>query len=388
MNYLADLGWECHFLKHTGPTQTLMPGVKMEDNEEFKFYVHGSALKQYCEDILQQRIRDLKPDIFGILLDTFMLNPPGNPWFYNLDFAPAKSIMYFPSDGGGGLTTNEKLVSGIGCNLPITCENILKKVDKPVAMARFSKVQAKEVHGINSEYIPHAIEPEIYKPLSEQEKRELRIKWSNKLQVDLRDRFIIGTVARNQGRKMLDRTFLMMKNVAKEIPEAILLAHTDKYDPATYFNPDFLMMQHGIQNKIVFTGTKYYKGFDYKTMNEIYNLFDLFYLGTSGEGFGIPIIEAMACEIPVLATDYTTTWELVERTKSGEAVKKEGEILGSWNVGRAVVDIEDSARKVIKLYKDPKLRKEYGTNGREAVLREYTWEIVSKTWDKLLRSLL
>ena len=123
-------------------------------------------------------------------------------------------------------------------------------------------------------------------------------------------------------------------------------------------------------------------------MNEVYNAMDIFYLGTSGEGFGIPIIEAMSCGIPVLATDYTTTWELVERTRSGEAVKASEEILGTWNVGRAIVDVDDSAQKIIKLYKDAQLRKEYGLNGRAAVLKEYSWPVVAAQWDELLTRLI
>ena len=34
-------------------------------------------------------------------------------------------------------------------------------------------------------------------------------------------------------------------------------------------------------------------GFDWNQMNEVYNLMDVFFLSTSGEGFGVPTIEAM-----------------------------------------------------------------------------------------------
>ena len=35
-------------------------------------------------------------------------------------------------------------------------------------------------------------------------------------------------------------------------------------------------------------------------LNQIYNLFDVFALPTAGEGFGLPIIEAMAAGVPVV----------------------------------------------------------------------------------------
>lgn len=364
LNYLSEKGWECHYLSHTGTHQSYEPGIKLKDGEEFKFTLHGSGKQPYCQDIIVPMIRKYQPKVFGVLLDTFMCYP----WFLEKDLSPAKSIFYFPSDGGGGL--------------PLGCENILRKVDIPVAMSMFAQKQAKEIHNVDSEYIPHAIETEIYKPLTQEEKLILRKKWG------LIGKFVVGVVARNQGRKMLDRTISSFALLAKEIPEAVLLLHCDKEDPASYFNFDALINKFGIQNRIIFTGTSYFKGFDYKQMNEIYNLMDVFFLGTSGEGFGIPLIEAMSCEIPVVTTDYTTGPEIVKRNEAGELVKLSDEILGSWHVYRGIIDIKDAAKKIIKLYKNPELREKYGKNGRKAVLREYDWKIVGNQWDKLLRRLL
>jgi glycosyltransferase involved in cell wall biosynthesis len=109
---------------------------------------------------------------------------------------------------------------------------------------------------------------------------------------------------------------------------------------------------------------------------------DVFFLTTSGEGFGIPIIEAMSCEIPVIATDYTTTYELIEEDgKCGESAKLLGEITGSWMVERGIMDCEDAASKIEKLYKNPVLSKKYGSVGREKVLKFYNWDKVIDDWD-------
>jgi len=376
LNELSDLGWECHFIEHTGNHQTYMPGLRLEDGEVFKFTTWGSGQQPYCQDILSQRIKEIRPDIFGILLDTFMCYP----WILDKDFAPAKTIFYFPSDGGGGLKDG-KLYKGMGCNVPMGCELVLKKMQNHVAMSMFAKEQLKEIHGMDTNYIPHAVEEDVYKPLPEQEKLAIRQMWG------LQGKFVVGVVARNQGRKMLDRTLYAFAKVKDKIPNAVLLLHTDKTDPASYFNFDKMIADLGIENRVIFTGTKYYKGFDYKKMNEVYNMMDVFLLGTSGEGFGIPIIEAMSAGVPVLCTDYTTTWELVERNIAGMAVKRSGEILGTWNVGRALMDIDDCGEKLVQLYNNPELRKQYGMNGRNAVLREYTWKEVAKQWDKVLTEL-
>lgn len=373
MNYMADYGWNCHYLSHTGQHQTFMPGLKLEDGEEFKFTLHGSGMQPYCADIIAPKINELKPTIFGVLLDTFMLYP----WILNYDFSPAKSLFYFPSDGR---------------RFPDGCQQILQKFDYKVAMSMYARDQVKKDFNIDCDYIPHAVEPDIYKPLSEEEKSTLKstfkvFSYSGECQGFLKDKFVIGIVARNQGRKMLDRALPVMQKIAEKIPNAVLLLHTDPYDPAAYF--DFFKMIHfyGLDNRVVFTGTRYFKGFNYKSMNEVYNVMDVFFLPTSGEGFGIPTIEAMSAGIPVAVTDYTTTWELVTRNKSGESIKLCTEILGSWGVFRGVIDFQDAADKLIKLYNNPNLRKEYGLNGRQSVMREYNWQTVSKQWDDLFKKI-
>ena len=89
---MTEYGWDSHFLSHTGNHQTYMPGVTLEDGEKLNFTLHGSGIAPYCQDIIVPKIREVNPQVFGILLDTFMCYP----WLMNLDFAPAKSLFYFP----------------------------------------------------------------------------------------------------------------------------------------------------------------------------------------------------------------------------------------------------------------------------------------------------
>ncbi len=364
LNYLAEQGHECHYLGHNYIGQQIPPGLKFRDGTEYKFTLHGGSTKPYAQDILTQKIRQLKPDVFGILLDTFMLYP----WFLNLDTAPAKTIMYFPSDGGGGL--------------PLGCENILKKINCPVAMSKFGQKQVDDVHGLKTNYIPHAINTDDYFPFSKDEKIKLRKNWN------LTDKFVVGCVSRNQGRKMLDRMIKAFSIFAKKHSDAILFMHTDPYDVAAPFDLVSLIKRYNLQNRVLFTGMRFFEGFEYKKMNEVYNLMDVFFLSTSGEGFGIPTIEAMACEVPPIITDYTTTQELImENGQCGISAELSTELTGSWNVERGVMDIYKAVEALETLYNDKELRKKYGKVGREKVLKYYDWNIIGKQWDDLIRRL-
>ena len=145
----------------------------------------------------------------------------------------------------------------------------------------------------------------------------------------------------------------------------------------------------GIENRIRFSGMNFFKGFDYKEMNEVYNVMDIFTLSTSGEGFGVPTIEAAACGIPSVVTDYTTTQELLcENGQCGLAVPISSELTGSWNVERGMVNIEKMAEAFKILYDNPLMREEMGKIGVEKVKKYYNWDTVIPQWDKLIGDMI
>ena len=367
-NKLAEAGHNVYFIGHNYVGQPLPPGLEIgegDDKVKLKFTVLGGSPKPYAQDLLIPYIKKFKIDVFGILLDTFMLYP----WLMNMDFAPAKTIFYFPSDGGGGM--------------PLGCENILKKVNCPVAMAKYGQQQCKELYNLYTKYIPHAIEPKIYHPLSPEEKEKCKAKFG------LQGKFVVGCVQRNQGRKMPDRLIKSFAKFCKDKPDAMLFLHTDPFDVASPFDMMNLINRFKLNNRVIFSGMSFFKGFDYKQMNEVYNAMDVFFLTTSGEGFGIPTIEAAACGVPSVVTDYTTTQELlIKDGECGLPVKVCSELTGSWNVERAIMDDDDAVEKLNLLYNDKELRERLGNNGVEKVNRIYTWNNVGDQWVKLVEDLI
>lgn len=364
-NKLVEAGHEVFFIGHNYVGQTLPPGTTFQDGTKLKFTLVSGGPQPYGQAILTPYIKKIQPDIFCILLDTFMLFP----WILNMDFAPAKSIFYYPSDGGGGM--------------PLNCDNILKKMNCAVAMSKFGQRQVKEVHGLDTNYIPHAVNTDIYFPVDKIEKEKMRAQWG------LQDKFVVGVVARNQGRKMLDRTIKSFTLFAKNNPDAVLFMHTDPYDVAAPFNILELINRYKIQNRVIFSGMRFWDGFDYKKMNEVYNVMDVFFLSTSGEGFGVPIIEAMACEVPAIVTDYTTTQELlIEDGECGIPIPISSELTGSWNVERAIMDDIKCVEILQRLHDDKELREKLGKEGKIKVDKFYDWDVVGREWVKLIGDMI
>jgi len=371
--------FECHSIGHNYFGLTLQPPISFEDNEKIDFVLHGAGKAKYSMDAIKQKIDKYNIDYFGFLLDTFMVFEAG---FMNVDTSPAKTFFYFPSDGGGGL--------------PRGCEQILKKINYPIAMAKFGKRQVEKMYGIKCEYIPHGVDTNIFYPLSKKEKEKLREMWM------FQNKFVVGVVARNQPRKMLDRTIKAFAKFSEGKDDCILLLHCDPTDNAAVFSISDMIKDFGIQNKVIFTGTSFFNPFNYKQMNEVYNIMDVFLLSTSGEGFGIPTVEAMACGVPQILTDYTTSHELIiENGQTGELVKLSGEkdfgpfvhckeiltgtITGTWQVERGLMDIYHCSEILNKLYNDKKLLEKYSKEGIKKVKKYYDWKVIMPMWKNFFR---
>ena len=117
-------------------------------------------------------------------------------------------------------------------------------------------------------------------------------------------------------------------------------------------------------------------------LNRLYNLFDLTVLASMGEGFGLPILESFAAGVPVVATDYSACSELVRGR--GELVR----ILTTTTVGanlieHAVIDVEDLAASIEKLYRNPDLCRQYAEAGL-AFARSLSRDALMPQWLQLI----
>lgn len=384
----------------------------MDNHEAIDFQVEGSGTAHHGLDKIQSLIRRNKIDIFITLLDTFMVmeNPPNI--FLQLDFAPAKTIFYFPSDGEDSLPE----MGGVKCH------RVLEKVDLPIAMARFGQRQVKELYGLETKYIPHAVFTHIYYPQTPQQKQKLREEFpvfdvnGRSYKGILRDKFIIGSVFRNQPRKMPDRMVLTMAlirdlhignlkkiepewhylkdlEIVKDYQNIAFIFHCDPNDPAGQgHNIVEHAIKYNVADKVFFTGMSILDMFPIEQMNDVYNMFDVFFLSTSGEGFGVPTLEAMSCGVPCVVTQGTTTEELLlEDGQSGIPAPHVGHynnVVGGWTTRRMIMDVYKAVIALNEYYKSEQLRREHGENGRKKAVQIYDWDIIGAQWVEHLERLM
>lgn len=109
---------------------------------------------------------------------------------------------------------------------------------------------------------------------------------------------------------------------------------------------------------------------------DLYNQSELFVLPSTGseEGFGIVLLEALACGTPVVATDIVGIARGVKQNNCGIIVKPRNS--------------DTLAEAIVKILKNPKLVRKMGENGRKLVEDKYNWKVISNKIINVYRELL
>lgn len=95
-----------------------------------------------------------------------------------------------------------------------------------------------------------------------------------------------------------------------------------------------------------------------------YNQVELVVVPSVFEGFGVTVIEAMACGTPVVATEVDGIRDSIENNENGILVK--------------YGDKDDLAGQIIKLLENWELRLEFSRKGLETVKQKFDWDHIVK----------
>lgn len=226
---------------------------------------------------------------------------------------------------------------------PKVIEAVKTSQAMPIAMSRHGERMMKAA-GLDCEYAPHGIDTAELSPRGPNELRDL---------IGIpRDWFVAGMVAANKGnpsRKSFEVCFRAFAKHLKKHPESALYVHSEATGAMNgvdlvalaedcEIGPDHLRISPPYQQSIL--------GFTPNQMASVFSMFDVLMNPSWGEGFGIPIIEAQACGVPVIVTDWTAMSELC-----GAGWKVDGQkhytIQRSW---AKIASVEEVTRALGKAY--------------------------------------
>lgn len=266
------------------------------------------------------------------------------------------------------------------------CPTVVERAgqaDYPIAMSKFG-IDSMAEQGVDCYYIPHGVDVAVYAPGGKAAARE-----TLKLP---EDKFIVLMVAANQSfpsRKAFPENLSGFARFHKEHPDSLLYLHTTRMPRGQAWEGiemDRLTHALGIQDAVVFTDEYALAlGLPAEAMAEIYNAADVLLSASMGEGFGVPIIEAQSCGIPVITTDCSAMSEI---TLNGVKVKPLQESWTAINTWQAVPPIAGIEKALNIIYEQPAEDKRKAADAaRQKIIQRYSWSVVIEQWRVLLEAI-
>jgi glycosyltransferase involved in cell wall biosynthesis len=159
--------------------------------------------------------------------------------------------------------------------------------------------------------IPHGVDTRAFKPLPPEERQAVRQRFRRASQLEP-DTLIVCSVAANSIRKDLARTIAAFARFTETLAvPAVLYLHTVPVDNGLDLTQAALASGLLAGHDVLFPqGHHATRGISDATLNEIYNASDLYFTTTLGEGWGLPITEAMAAGLPVVGPRHSSLEEL------------------------------------------------------------------------------
>ena len=237
----------------------------------------------YGNDVLLADAEHVQADIVISLMDVWVLNPD---LMKKTRWCPWTPLDHDPA--------------------PPHVAKTLEAAFQPIAYSQFGVAKLREA-GIEALFVPHGVDAQVFRPIERADARR-RLSCPE-------DVFLAGIVAANKGvpsRKAFDQQIRAFAQFHARHPDSMLYLHTDMLG-LNGENIRRIVELSGLPPGAIATVPpyKYARGMiGADWMAHAYSAMDVLLNATKGEGFGVPIIEALACGTPVIVTDFSAMPEL------------------------------------------------------------------------------
>lgn len=391
---IAELGAFNSNLKNTHVPWKVYPNAVNATHEHHKQY-QSDPENIFGKWRFDQVVLDFRPDIVFDIRDYWMLAFQDSSLlrpYFNWVIAP--TVDSLPQQYGWMQTySNADAVSG--------------HTDWAVEYMDNSGYRINTIQSVSD-----SVDTDVFKPINYS-------KETNKaLHMVPTDSFIIGSVMRNQKRKLIPNLMGVVRDLrlVRKSSDIYLYLHTSYPEKSGWDIPS-LLQEYEAYNFTLFTyycggcskayasvwkGAKtvcpfcnkktssfpnVVNGLDDNALRKIYNTFDVYVQYAICEGLGIPQLEAASCGIPIFSVDYSAMSEVstkLEGNKIPYALFKELET-GAF---RAVPNDKDLVRQLYRyLDLEEEEKKSKGKAIREKILENYSWDKTAKRFEEIFDSL-
>lgn len=234
------------------------------------------------------------------------------------------------------------------------------------------------------------------------------------------DSYILGTVMRNQRRKLYPELFESFRTFLDESKRSDIYLYCHTSYPDYGWDFPYLLKYHGITNRVLFTykckskecgyfGCNHFSdaaticpkchqltyclpnvkdGLNHAEMAVVYNSMDLYVQYANCEGFGMPCVEAAACGTPLTVVNYSAMCDFVN--KLGAMPIEPIALYTELETGckRAIPDNKQLVQNLKTFFNLPKAMQLIKRQSvRDAYLRSYNYEWTVKKWADAIDSI-
>jgi glycosyltransferase involved in cell wall biosynthesis len=329
---------------------------------------YGSA------DQIRSVMRNERPDVLW-----FMTDPRFYAWLWQIEdeVRPMMPMVYYhvwdnypyPKFNTKFYDSNDLIVT-------------ISKVTDDICKTLCTKAEVK--------HIPHAVNTEIFKPVTAEQKRDLREK-SFSEEAD-RNKVLFFWNNRNARRKQSGSLIFWFKQFLDRVghDKACLIMHTDPKDGHGQ-DLEAIVRELGVdKGQVLFSVQKIAP----ENLAAMYAMCDCTVNVSDAEGFGLATLESLACEVPIIVN---MTGGLQEQITDGENWFGIGiepcskAIIGSQEIPWIYEDRVNGdtfVQALENIYNaSEEERTAMGKAGREHVIKNYSFEFFEEEWVKTMLDL-
>lgn len=255
-----------------------------------------------------------------------------------------------------------------------------------IAMSQFGEQQLLEA-GVERDrlfYAPHSFNPDIFRPHQTVIRSEMNVP---------EDAHLTIINSANKGvapiRKCWPEMLLAWSNFANDHKDAYLLIWTDVFGLANGVNIQRLLQAVNApadRVKIV-PQFEFRQGLSQEAISGAYAASDVLLMTSRGEGFGVPAIEAQACGIPVIVTDWTAQSELVGSGWKVNGQEEWDPHQGGWWKVPSVKEIEGALAASYETSKNKDAKEKAKSDAVDFAENYATQKVYAKHWRPILKQL-
>ena len=267
-----------------------------EHNYPFSIIPAGTIQDAYA--VAHNLCHVWKPDVIIVAMDI-----PLQDFFYNqLRQFGVKYIAITPLENGP---------------LTFSWAAILLNMDGIFFISELGKQEAIKAGITKAEHLIVGIDTVFWHPATQAEKAQLR----KGLGIG-EDEFVVLTVADNQERKNIAAGMEIIAELKQQTNKKIRYILVTRPDSPVGWKLNDYSIELGLTKEIM----SFNRGLPVKDLWGLYAVSDVYLSASKAEGLGMPVLEAMACGIPCVASDVGAHRELLENNR--------GWLIASYQMGK------------------------------------------------------